>query len=137
MIPHLKFIIYHCKYNIFLTWFSVVCSSRLLLHLSTLHQKHILNNHQHIHENDTTKGNKITIFKRYIINLFFPKTKDKSYQTVPRLTVNGTVRIPFDLPRLILKKNYRLFTVRINLTNTVETLVQIPFFSFLLNFAWR
>ena len=58
-----------------------------------------------MHENDTTKGNRITIFKRYIIKSSFPKTKDKSYQTVPRLTVNGTVRIPFDLPRLLFEKN--------------------------------
>ena len=33
------------------------------------------------------------------------------------------MQIPFDLPRLLFEKIYRLLTVRINLTNTVETLI--------------
>ena len=40
-----------------------------------------------------------------------------------RLTVNGAVRILTTFPRILFEnKNYRLFTVRINFMNTIETL---------------
>ena len=51
----------------------------------------------------------LTVNSKHVVNFF---------------AVNGTVQILTTLPRILFeKKIYRLLTVRINFTNTVETLV--------------